>query len=61
MVITRDSFYETMEEVLYSDRADNFITESEMRNDLKDIKKFIKKAKYGDKYQYAGYDYIITN
>ena len=41
MVITRDSFYETMEEVLYSDRADNFITESEMRNYLKDIKKFI--------------------
>lgn len=59
MEITKNSFYETMEEVLYDDRYSNNITESEMRGYLKEIKKFIKHAKVGDTYNYAGNEYIV--
>ena len=61
MEITKNSFYDTMEEVLYGDCVADYITKSEMKDYLKDIKKFIKHAKDGDEYWYAGSRYIIIN
>lgn len=61
MEITKNTFYDTMEEVLEGDCVANYITKSEMRAYLKDIKSFIRHAKPGDEYWYAGNKYIITN
>lgn len=60
MEIAKSTFLDTMEEVLYEDCLSDYITKSEMRDYLKDIKKFIRHAKDGDEYWYAGSKYVIT-
>lgn len=61
MEITKATFLDTMEEVLLGEVNADYITKSEMKDYIKDIKKFIKNAKTGDIYYYSGNAYIITN
>lgn len=60
MKITRSSFLNTMEEEFRGACCADYMTKSEMRDYIKDVKKFLKHAKTGDAYWYDGNMYTLV-